>query len=134
MCVFAYGQTGTGKTFTMDGTNEKPRIVPRALEEFFRQASLDNTSSFTFTMSMLELHISSLTRINIFRHGDALEAKSEVSKLWMIDLEGSKQLLKTGAKELTLDEGRAINLSLLALGDVVAALKRKRCHVPFRNS
>ena len=73
-----------------------------------------------------------MTRINIFRHGDALEAKSEVSKLWMIDLEGSKQLLKTGAKELTLDEGRAINLSLLALGDVVAALKRKRCHVPFR--
>ena len=70
-------------------------------------------------------------RINIFRCGDAMEAKSEVSKLWMIDLGGSKQLLKTGAKGLTLDEGRAINLSLSALGDVVVALKRKRCHVPY---
>jgi len=69
-------------------------------------------------------------RINIFRCGDAMEAKSEVSKLWMIDLGGSKQLLKTGAKGLTLDEGRAINLSLSALGD--DALKRKRCHVPYR--
>ncbi|KAG5028491.1 hypothetical protein JHK87_012005 [Glycine soja] len=59
-----------------------------------------------------------------------MEAKSEVSKLWMIDLGGSKQLLKTGAKGLTLDEGRAINLSLSAFGD--DALKRKRCHVPYR--
>jgi len=40
-------------------------------------------------------------------------------------------LLRTGAKGLTLDEGKAINLSLSALGDVVVALKRKRCHVPY---
>ncbi|TKY52161.1 Kinesin protein KIFC3 [Spatholobus suberectus] len=52
----------------------------------------------------------------------------------MVDLGGSERLLKTGAKGLTLDEGRAINLSLSALADVVAALKRKRCHVPYRNS
>lgn len=61
-----------------------------------------------------------------------MEAKSEVSKLWMVDLGGSERLLKTGAKGLTLDEGRAINLSLSALADVVAALKRKRGHVPYR--
>ncbi|KAK7391928.1 hypothetical protein VNO78_20352 [Psophocarpus tetragonolobus] len=209
VCVFAYGQTGTGKTFTMDGTTEQPGIIPSALEELFRQASLDNSSSFTFTMSMLEVYMGNLrdllsprpssrsyepvtkcnlniqtdpkglieieglsevqisdyakakwwynkgrrfrstswtnvneassrshclTRISIFRRGDALEAKSEVSKLWMVDLGGSERLLKTGAKGLTLDEGRAINLSLSALADVVAALKRKRCHVPYRNS
>lgn len=75
-----------------------------------------------------------MTRIIIYRHGDALEAKSEISKLWMIDLGGSERLLKTGARGLTLDEGRAINLSLSALADVVAALKRKRGHVPYRNS
>ncbi|WVY95699.1 hypothetical protein V8G54_027850 [Vigna mungo] len=207
VCVFAYGQTGTGKTFTMDGTNEEPGIIPRALEELFHQASLDSSFAFTFSMSMLEVYMgnlkdllapkpsgrpheqpmtkcnlniqtdpkglieieglsevqisdyakakwwynkgrrfrstswtnvneasSSLTRISIFRRGDASEAKSEVSKLWMVDLGGSERLLKTGAKGLTLDEGRAINLSLSALADVVAALKRKRGHVPYRNS
>ncbi|XP_020233868.1 kinesin-like protein KIN-14U isoform X1 [Cajanus cajan] len=209
VCVFAYGQTGTGKTFTMDGTNEQPGIIPRALEELFRQASLDNSSSFSFSMSMLEVYMGNLrdllvprpsskphesstkcnlniqtdpkglieieglsevqisdyakakwwynkgrrfrstswtnvneassrshclTRIIIYRRGDALEAKSEISKLWMIDLGGSERLLKTGARGLTLDEGRAINLSLSALADVVAALKRKRGHVPYRNS
>ncbi|KAH7571967.1 hypothetical protein JRO89_XS04G0176100 [Xanthoceras sorbifolium] len=215
VCVLAYGQTGTGKTFTMDGTNDQPGIVPRALEEIFHQASLDNSSSLSFSMSMLEVymgnlkdllapkpvcrayeptircnlniqtdakgqveiegltdvqipdvtkaqwwynkgkrvrstswtnvneassrshwwfHISSLTRITIFRHGDALEAKREVSKLWMVDLGGSERLLKTGATGQTLDEGRAINLSLSALADVIAALRRKRGHVPYRNS
>ncbi|XP_034220937.1 kinesin-like protein KIN-14U isoform X2 [Prunus dulcis] len=75
-----------------------------------------------------------LTRITMFRHGDASEAKREVGKLWMVDLGGSERLLKTGATGLTLDEGRAINLSLSALGDVIAALRRKRGHVPYRNS
>ncbi|KAL3037996.1 hypothetical protein AAZX31_01G104400 [Glycine max] len=60
VCVFAYGQTGTCKTFTMHGTNEEPRIISRALEELFRQASLDNSSSFTFTMSMLEVYMGNL--------------------------------------------------------------------------
>lgn len=68
----------------------------------------------------------------MFRHGDASEAKREVGKLWMVDLGGSERLLKTGATGLTLDEGRAINLSLSALGDVIAALRRKRGHVPYR--
>jgi Tol biopolymer transport system component len=71
-------------------------------------------------------------RITIYRRRDASEAKAEVSKLWMVDLGGSERLLKTGAAGLTLDEGRAINLSLSALGDVIAALSKKRGHVPYR--
>ncbi|KAA8544993.1 hypothetical protein F0562_019790 [Nyssa sinensis] len=209
VCIFAYGQTGTGKTFTMEGTNDSPGIVPRALEELFRQASLDSSASFTFSMSMLEVYLGNLRdllaakpsgrayqpvsrcnlniqtdpkglveieglteveisnftkaswwytkgrrvrstswtnvneassrshclmRITIFRNGDASGCKAEVSKLWMVDLGGSERLLKTGATGQTLDEGRAINLSLSALGDVIAALRRKRGHVPYRNS
>lgn len=57
-----------------------------------------------------------------------------VSKLWMVDLGGSERLLKTGATGQTMDEGKAINLSLSALGDVIAALKKKHGHIPFRNS
>ncbi|XP_054804392.1 kinesin-like protein KIN-14U isoform X2 [Prosopis cineraria] len=209
VCVLAYGQTGTGKSFTMNGTNEQPGIIPRALEELFRQASLKDSSSFTFSMSMLEVYMGSLrdllaprpcgrayepvtrcnlniqtdpkglveieglsevqisdsakarwwynkgrrarstswtnvneassrshclTRITISRRGYALEGKRERSKLWMVDLGGSERLLKTGAIGLTLDEGRAINLSLSALADVIAALRSKRSHVPYRNS
>ncbi|XP_059652635.1 kinesin-like protein KIN-14U isoform X2 [Cornus florida] len=193
----------------MEGTNESLGIVPRALEELFRQASSDSSASFTFSFSMLEVYmghlkdllvprpsarayevisrcnlniqtdpkglveiegltdvpISNFTkaiwwytkgrrvrstswtnvneassrshcliRITIVRRGDASGGKPEVSKLWMVDLGGSERLLKTGATGQTLDEGRAINLSLSALGDVIAALRRKRGFVPYRNS
>lgn len=60
------------------------------------------------------------------------KAKAEMSKMWMVDLGGSERVLKTGATGQTLDEGRAINLSLSALGDVIASLRRKRAHVPYR--
>ncbi|XVE89820.1 hypothetical protein DITRI_Ditri20bG0025000 [Diplodiscus trichospermus] len=208
VCIFAYGQTGTGKTFTMDGTTVEPGIIPRALEELFRQVSADNSSSFTLSMSMLEVYMGNLrdllaskpasranetvarsnlniqtdpkgsveieglteveisdfakarwwytkgrrvrstswtnvneassrshclTRIIICRRGDGPESRPKVSKLWMVDLGGSERLLKTGATGQTLDEGRAINLSLSALGDVIAALRRKKGHVPYRD-
>ncbi|KAJ9183076.1 hypothetical protein P3X46_006987 [Hevea brasiliensis] len=35
-CIFAYGQTGTGKTFTMEGTEEARGVNFRILEEIFR--------------------------------------------------------------------------------------------------
>nr|QWT43336.1 kinesin-like protein KIN14G [Citrullus lanatus] len=204
VCIIAYGQTGTGKTYTMDGKMEQLGIVPRALKMLFRQTSIGASSTITFSMSMLEVYMGSLrdllapkaaskmyercnlniqtdqkgcveiegltevpisdfekarwwynkgrrvrstswtnvnetssrshclTKVTIYRCVDASKAKTEVSKLWMVDLGGSERLLKTGACGLTLDEGRAINLSLSALGDVIAALRRKRGHVPYR--
>ncbi|CAM8926016.1 unnamed protein product [Rhodiola kirilowii] len=209
VCVIAYGQTGTGKTFTMDGKGNQPGIVPRALKELFCEASADNSSSYSFSLSMLEVYMGSLRdllvpklsykpfetaarrnlniltdkkgaveiegltevsvndfekatwyykkgryarstawtnvneassrshclmRISISRSNTATKDRKEVSKLWMVDLGGSERCLKTGATGHTLDEGRAINLSLSALSDVIAALRRKRQHVPYRNS
>lgn len=43
-----------------DGTNEEPGIIPRALREIFSQAALDNSSSLTFSMSMLEVYMGNL--------------------------------------------------------------------------
>ncbi|KAI4366017.1 hypothetical protein MLD38_021946 [Melastoma candidum] len=36
VCIFAYGQTGTGKTYTMEGTDEARGVNYRTLQEFFR--------------------------------------------------------------------------------------------------
>lgn len=35
VCIFAYGQTGTGKTFTMEGTEEDRGVNFRTLEKMF---------------------------------------------------------------------------------------------------
>uniref|UniRef100_A0A3Q2YR78 Kinesin-like protein n=1 Tax=Hippocampus comes TaxID=109280 RepID=A0A3Q2YR78_HIPCM len=55
-------------------------------------------------------------------------------KLNLVDLAGSERVGRSGAEGGRLREARHINKSLSALGDVMDALRRKRPHVPFRNS
>mmetsp|Transcript_4830 Transcript_4830/g.13442 ORF Transcript_4830/g.13442 Transcript_4830/m.13442 type:complete len:162 (-) Transcript_4830:403-888(-) len=57
------------------------------------------------------------------------------SKLTFVDLAGSERVGRSGAinDKTRLDEARAINKSLSALGDVVAALTSGEGFVPYRN-
>lgn len=34
--IFAYGQTASGKTFTLTGSQNDPGVIPRAVEDVFR--------------------------------------------------------------------------------------------------
>ncbi|GFZ20831.1 P-loop containing nucleoside triphosphate hydrolases superfamily protein [Actinidia rufa] len=202
-CIFAYGQTGTGKTFTMEGTADDPGVIPRVIEALFKQAA-DINHTFLFSFSMLEIYMGYLkdllvpqTRkatdvmppclsiqtdskgeieidnlvtiqvsdfnqaIRLYRLGcrfrskastnsnksssrshcmirismtcfDANERPRITNKIWMVDLGGSERVLKTKAWGRRFEEGKAINLSLSALGDVINALQRKNCHIPYR--
>lgn len=57
VCIFAYGQTGTGKTFTMEGVPENRGVNYRALEELFRMSDKRSTSvAYTFSVSILEVY------------------------------------------------------------------------------
>eukprot|EP00760_Papus_ankaliazontas_P039654 PhM_4_TR9746/c5_g1_i1/m.99885 len=41
-CLFAYGQTGAGKTYTMMGPKEDPGIIPRLCKELFNSVQEQN--------------------------------------------------------------------------------------------
>ncbi|KAK1277585.1 Kinesin-4 [Acorus gramineus] len=57
VCIFAYGQTGTGKTFTMEGTPENRGVNYRTLEELFKiSKDRDAVVSYQFYVSMLEVY------------------------------------------------------------------------------
>ena len=56
-------------------------------------------------------------------------------KLTLVDLAGSERQDRTLAEGLTFEEGRLINKSLSALGNVVSALADGQGgHVPYRDS
>ncbi|XP_059644265.1 kinesin-like protein KIN-14R [Cornus florida] len=56
VCIFAYGQTGTGKTFTMEGTLQNRGVNYRTLEELFRIAK-ERSETFTYDISVSVLEV-----------------------------------------------------------------------------
>jgi kinesin family protein C2/C3 len=57
VCIFAYGQTGTGKTHTMSGSAADPGINRRALDRLFQViAEREATEASTVSVSVLEIY------------------------------------------------------------------------------
>ena len=55
--IFAYGQTGTGKTFTMEGTEGARGVNYRTLEELFRIIKeREGIFLYEVTVSVLEVY------------------------------------------------------------------------------
>ncbi|KAK9284924.1 hypothetical protein L1049_024105 [Liquidambar formosana] len=56
VCIFAYGQTGTGKTFTMEGTEQRRGVNYRTLEQLFK-ISRERRENFTYDISVSVLEV-----------------------------------------------------------------------------
>jgi len=59
--VFAYGQTSTGKTYTMHGTKQELGVVPLAVEDIFRyitsrNADTNSNREFLLRVSYMEIY------------------------------------------------------------------------------
>nr|XP_031314221.1 kinesin-like protein KIFC3 [Camelus dromedarius] len=202
VCIFAYGQTGAGKTYTMEGTTENPGINQRALQLLFSEVQEKASDwEYTITVSAAEIYnevlrdllgqepqekleirlcpdgsgqlyvpgltefqVQSVEDINkVFEFGhtnrtteftnlnehssrshallivtvrgvDCSTGLRTTGKLNLVDLAGSERVGKSGAEGSRLREAQHINKSLSALGDVIAALRSRQGHVPFRNS
>nr|XP_027807483.1 kinesin-like protein KIFC2 isoform X4 [Marmota flaviventris] len=208
VCIFTYGQTGTGKTYSMEGPPEDPGIAPRALQSLFRE--MGTGGQHRVTLSMVEIYneavrdllapgpperlavrqgpagqggiqvaglthwdvpnletlhqMLSLGRSNRATAATSMNPRSSRSHalvtltlcaasppsapgtagtLHLVDLAGSERAWKAGAtgtqrgdpnSAQRLREAQTINRSLLALGGVMAALRARRSHVPFRDS
>ncbi|CAB4008288.1 kinesin KIF16B [Paramuricea clavata] len=83
-CVFAYGQTGAGKTYTMMGTQNDPGLIPRICEGLYKHGSVNSNDqeSFRMEVSYLEIYneqVLDLLRVNPSqRKRDILPARMRV--------------------------------------------------------
>ena len=61
--IFAYGQTGTGKTFTMVGDfdNETYKgIIPRSFDYIFSQIKQDKEHKYNISISFIQIYLESI--------------------------------------------------------------------------
>ncbi|RDW77143.1 hypothetical protein BP6252_05196 [Coleophoma cylindrospora] len=54
--VFAYGMTGTGKTFSMQGTTTSPGVIPLAITDIFSYIRETPSREFLLRVSYLEIY------------------------------------------------------------------------------
>ncbi|EJT98848.1 kinesin-domain-containing protein [Dacryopinax primogenitus] len=54
--IFAYGQTASGKTFTLTGDEEQPGIIPRAMKDVFSYIRKHPKREFLLRASYLEIY------------------------------------------------------------------------------
>ena len=68
--IFAYGATGTGKTYTIKGSRHSPGIIPRSIDEIFRvidHTRTQNTQTlFHVELSYVEMYNNGFR--NLLRH------------------------------------------------------------------
>merc|ERR1719278_1412291 len=204
--IFAYGQTGTGKTYTMEGVKDDQNqrgVIPNSFDHIFSHIAKSENQQYLVRASYLEIYLEdvrdllakdqtknlelkerpdtgiyvkdlssfvcksiseiehvmsvgnqnrSVGRTEMNEHSSRshaifiitveyseLDAEGDahirVGKLNLVDLAGSERQAKTGAVGDRLKEATKINLSLSALGNVIAALvDGKSSHVPYRDS
>lgn len=59
--VFAYGQTSSGKTFTMRGNEDNMGLIPLSVQQIFQDVAQDSERDYKITVSYLEVSLSPLT-------------------------------------------------------------------------
>lgn len=59
VCIFAYGQTGAGKSYTMMGKQEEGQegIIPQICKDLFRKISNNSTESLKYSVEVSYMEI-----------------------------------------------------------------------------
>ncbi|KAL0362595.1 UNVERIFIED_CONTAM: Kinesin-like protein KIN-14Q [Sesamum calycinum] len=96
VCIFAYGQTGTGKTFTMEGTNEARGVNYRTLEKLFDIIEeRKNTFRYEVSVSVLEVYNEQIRDLLVSDSQTGISAKrnSKLTHLLQDSLGGDSKTL-----------------------------------------
>ena len=80
--IFAYGQTGTGKTFTMEGIRSQPElrgIIPSSFAHIFDSIKNGESREFLVRASYLEIY-----NVNLIRSFNGVKSRRFSRKVFVI--------------------------------------------------
>jgi kinesin family protein 3/17 len=87
--IFAYGQTGTGKTFTITGVPKDHKlkgIMPRSFEAIFQHIECDSSKEYLVRASYLEIYNEEIRDL-LYKNGQKkLELKDKDTGVYVKDL------------------------------------------------
>ncbi|XP_025055579.1 kinesin-like protein KIFC3 isoform X3 [Alligator sinensis] len=102
VCIFAYGQTGAGKTYTMEGTPENPGINQRALQLLFSEVRGKASDwNYVISVSVAEIYNEALRDLLGKEPQEKLDIK--------LCPDGSGQLYVPGLTEFQVQSVEDIN-------------------------
>ena len=107
------------------------RSAQETIDMLLRAARRRSTAQTIMNACSSRSHL--LTTV-LIRCTDPKTGRETLSKLHMVDLAGSERISKSGAAGARKEEAIKINVSLLALSEVMSALGSKKGHVPYRRS
>jgi hypothetical protein len=106
--IFAYGSTGSGKTYTMTGTRNQPGVIPRVIEDIFRgiqhSKSLSKEVMFHVELSYVEMYNNGFRNLlrPVSDEVSRVEAMNGNSDMLQSELD---ELLQAGVSEAAFEAG-----------------------------
>jgi centromeric protein E len=79
--VFAYGMTGTGKTFSMQGTASSPGVIPLAITDIFSYIRETPSREFLLRVSYLEIYNEKIQDLLSMPTGNAAGANQQQEEI-----------------------------------------------------
>ena len=114
--IFAYGQTGTGKTFTMEGCEDPPEargILPRAFEQIFYGVEEHPQTQFLICASFLEIYNeevhdllskNSKNKLDIKENSDGVFYVKDLTSIVVKSINEMKEVMEAGRKNRHVGE------------------------------
>ncbi|XP_077571450.1 uncharacterized protein LOC144195581 isoform X2 [Stigmatopora nigra] len=98
--IFAYGQTASGKTFTMMGSDMNPGIIPLAVDDVFRTIKKCPKKEFLLRVSYMEIYNETVTDLLVDSwKRKPLEVRETINKnIYVADL--TEELVTSPAQAL----------------------------------
>ena len=100
-CIFSYGQTGTGKSWSMTGDADHPGIIPRMIDDVFQQKAKideDSNQSLHIFISYYEIHNDKLH--DLLQYDHAVEMKIQEHPMTGVFIQNLQENIATSVEDV----------------------------------